>query len=686
MKKFLKILIGLVVLLVIAVAVFIYTFDANNYKPQIAELAESLVGRPVDIAGDVDISVYPWFGIKVTDLSIGNPDGFSKQALGKIGQFDIRIKLLPLMNRHLDVDKLVLDKLVVEFERNAAGQNNWTGLLGSSDNRDMEAAYGLNGLTVGGIEFTNSSFAWHDAVTGKQFNVSALNLSTQAVVDGQPLPVTVSAYVESNQPEWQATVNVNATLDFSGDYFGFDARNMKLVVKALLPGTKIEKISFAMIADSEVDISRETAKLSNTRMSIFGLVMSGNFNVENIFSVPVIEGPLKVKSFEAQALAEQLGSSIPEMKNPNSLKNIELTARLSTDFNGLSLDEVSAIVDNSQVTGFLNINDLTNPVVRYEINVDKIKWDDYRVVEEEADAKEIPLPLDLIRSTDLEGTLNIADVDIDNIKVSQFQVSSVIKDSLLKAIPVSMKIGESEVKATAQLDARTSPKFILAIKVNNVDADASINPFLRTIIGDDAPRMEGILNADASVKASGESVMALKRSAQGTIKLKMGEISLQGIDLEHTSRAVVADYANKNNFKTRASFVTENNPEQKTKFRSLSATLTIKDGKLYNNNLLLESDQANITGSGSLDFINSKLNYRPVIDMHVKNTVDIRDKLRDHPIEYQAMGDFRQLGVVFDSKKYELLVGRLLVQEAKERQIKKRLNNSKDSWGNVLSK
>ena len=163
----------------------------------------------------------------------------------------------------------------------------------------------------------------------------------------------------------------------------------------------------------------------------------------------------------------------------------------------------------------------------------------------------------------------------------------------------------------------------------------------------------------------------------------MDNTIVQGIDLDHASRSVVADYANKNNFKTRRSFVPEYKPGRKTEFNNLSATFNVSNGKLLNNDLLLVSEKANITGSGSIDFINRKLDYRPVIDINVKNTLDIRNKLRDHPMEYHAHGVFENLSHEFNVDKYELLLGRLLVQEAKTRRIKRKMDKSTSSWQRV---
>ena len=244
MKTFLKVFAGIVVLLVIAVAGFAYTFDANNYKEEIAELIESVTDRPINIAGDMDISLYPWIGIKINDVTIGNAAGFSNKTFATIGQFDVRIKVLPLLQKRLDVDKLVLHRLALELEMNAAGENNWSDFAGVAENENVESESGL----------ADSRISWVDVSTGKQLKLSNLSLSTQAVIKGQPLPIELKAFIQSNQPEWQAAINAKTRLEFNQDSAVFDAKGLKLTVKALLPNTEMEKVTLAMVADSKINL------------------------------------------------------------------------------------------------------------------------------------------------------------------------------------------------------------------------------------------------------------------------------------------------------------------------------------------------------------------------------------------------------------------------------------------------
>jgi len=686
MKTFFKVFFGIVVLLVIAVAGFVYTFDANNYKQEITELAESVTGRPISIAGDMDISLYPWIGIKINDVTIGNTSGFSNKTFATIGQFDVRIKIMPLLQKRLDIDKLVLHRLAVDFGINAAGENNWSDFAGATENNNVKSEFGLDGLTVGSIDLADSSLTWLDENTGKQFKISKLSLSTQAISQGQPLPVELKAFVESNQPEWQAAVNVNSRLEFNQDAAGFDAKELKLTVKALLPGTEMGKVTLAMVTDSKIDLQTHSAKLTNTRLGVLGLVMGGTFDVENIFSVPVIQGPVKVKTFEASKLAKHFNFDIPPMVNAQSLKKISLSASLKTDFDTVQLNNISANVDQSKVKGFVHITGMSQPVVRYELKADKINFDDYRLASNEPDQDEAPIPLDFIRAVNLEGVLDVETATLSDIELNKLHIASNIENDIVNANPITMLVSEAEVNAAMRLDAREMPAVTLVAEIRQLDADASINPLLKNIIGDTAPSVRGLVNADADIKARGSSVTALKTSAQGTIKVNMDKAIVKGIDFDHASQSVVVDYAERNNFRVSRTFNQEYVPDSTTEFSSMSATFKVSKGRLANSDLLLVSDHVNVTGSGSIDFINAKLDYRPVIDMNMKSTVNIRDKLRDHPMQYHAHGALGELTTEFDVERYDLHMGRLMIQEAKANRNRRINSQTRHSWQNTLSK
>jgi uncharacterized protein involved in outer membrane biogenesis len=448
----------------------------------------------------------------------------------------------------------------------------------------------------------------------------------------------------------------------------------------------MEKVTLAMVADSKIDLQTRSAKLTNARIGVLGLVMGGTFDVENIFSVPVIQGPVKVKTFEASKLAKRFNFDIPQMANAQSLKHVSLTALFKTDFDTVYLDNISANVDQSKVKGFLHITGLSQPAVRYELKADRINLDDYRIVSNGPDKGEIPLPLEFVRTADVEGVLDVEAVMAGDTELHKVHIAANIDDDILNANPITMLVSEGEMKAAMRLDARDTPAVSFVAEARQIDASATINPLLTNILGDEAPTLSGRVDADANLSATGSSTTALRTSAQGTIKVNMDKAVVKGIDFDHASYAVVADYAERNDFRVSRTFNVEYDPDRTTEFDSLHATFRVSKGKLINSDLLLESESVNVTGTGSLDFINGKLDYRPVIDMKMASTVNVRDKLRDHPMEYQTHGSWGEITTEFDVKRYDLHMGRLMIQEAKANRNRRINSQSDNSWKNALSK
>ncbi len=99
MKKLLKfgfiliaILIALIVVATITIPMF---FDPNDYKSQIVEQVEKKTGREFQLDGNLKLSVFPWLGVEIGGMSLGNAAGFGEQPMIKSSLVQFRVKLLP---------------------------------------------------------------------------------------------------------------------------------------------------------------------------------------------------------------------------------------------------------------------------------------------------------------------------------------------------------------------------------------------------------------------------------------------------------------------------------------------------------------------------------------------------------------------------------------------------------------
>lgn len=117
---------GCVILLAIgAIAIFVVSFDPNSYKPQIVAAVRSATGRDLEIGGRIGLSLSLRPTLEVSDVSFSNPPGFSRPRMASLQRLELRLALIPLLSRRLQIERLVLQQPDILLETNARGQSNW---------------------------------------------------------------------------------------------------------------------------------------------------------------------------------------------------------------------------------------------------------------------------------------------------------------------------------------------------------------------------------------------------------------------------------------------------------------------------------------------------------------------------------------------------------------------------------
>jgi AsmA protein len=86
--KWLAIAGGALIVLVITAVILIPQFvDVEKYKPRIEQIVTEKTGRPFKLGGEIDLSVFPWVGVRLTDLRLGNPPGFDESDFVSVESF-----------------------------------------------------------------------------------------------------------------------------------------------------------------------------------------------------------------------------------------------------------------------------------------------------------------------------------------------------------------------------------------------------------------------------------------------------------------------------------------------------------------------------------------------------------------------------------------------------------------------
>jgi uncharacterized protein involved in outer membrane biogenesis len=127
-------------LLIAAAVIFILTFDWNHARPFINRTVSNSTGRTFAIRGDLKVQFtlglqtertwrryVPRPRISADDIQISNPTWSNVgPQMASVHRIIVALHPLPLINKHVVLTDLVLNGLAIALERRADGSNSWT--------------------------------------------------------------------------------------------------------------------------------------------------------------------------------------------------------------------------------------------------------------------------------------------------------------------------------------------------------------------------------------------------------------------------------------------------------------------------------------------------------------------------------------------------------------------------------
>jgi AsmA protein len=720
MKKIFKIFIGLVLVALLAIAALIFTFDANNYKAQIIEQVEQKTGREFKIEGNIDLSVFPWIGLKVGKVMLGNAQGFSERDFAEIKQLDIKVLVLPLLKRDVRVDKVGLHGLSVSLEVDDQGRNNWADLLQTTSDGSSKTSKpaqspeqgtsALAGLAVNGIKFVDGNIHWSDARTNTQAAVSGLSLETSAIRFNEPVSVDFSAHVTSNQPEADADISMQTKLKFNEALNVFDVDGLGIDVQTMMPSVSNEPITLELKTNAHVDLKRKTASLTATDISALGAVLVANLDITHLDSEPKIKGSISTNAINGRAVAEQLGIELPPMANASSLTRVLLESNINATPSSLHLDKFKIELDQSRITGWVHVLDVAQPNVKYSLKMSPINLDNYmapvpekagqagqqvvvqndsiNTVDAEPTDVEIPLPVELLRTLGLNGLFKIEQATIQNIEITDINITTQAGGGLIRVKPVTMNLLRGQMEMGVDLDVRQIPTYSIAVNANELHAGPVLNPVLEGVMGDEEIKIEGAVKLTADIKTNGNSLLALKKAATGTVNFDMNQTSVTGVDIQYFARNAIVDYLEEKKLDVSPEWRGEYQPKQTTAFRKIHASAVIAQGKVVNDDFIMDSKRIKVTGAGEVDIVNNAMDYNSLIDLTPDRTKIFAEKLLDEPMGVHIHGPFEKLAIEPDTKRIAKAAKNLLSDkakaearkkiEAKKKKLKKKADREKE--------
>ena len=287
-------LIGVVVMIAIGGIVVVTTLvDPNEYKSELSEQVKQKTGRDLEIIGDLDLTFYPWVGIQTGAMKLSNRPGFGEQSMFEMQEANIRVRLIPLFKKTIEIGDVILTKPVINLITAEDGTTNWGDLVGAGDDDSSEISSGnagkIAGLAIQGVSLKDGRIIIDDRSAGEIMDLSNLNLNTGKVQPGVPLGLDFSMDIEASSVPGSIQLSGNTTIkvDEALQSLLVSDSDINLSLEGLEHKLKIPKI--------DLDLSTQELKIPDFQLEQAESTIFGELSATSILTAPAVTGELSVQ-------------------------------------------------------------------------------------------------------------------------------------------------------------------------------------------------------------------------------------------------------------------------------------------------------------------------------------------------------------------------------------------------------
>ena len=679
--KITSVIIGAIAaLLILAAVIAPFLIDSDTYRKEIARYVEETTGRTLTIGDDMELSLFPWIGFKLGAVTLENREGFSPRIFASLEQASVKVKLMPLLEQRVEVDKITLHGLKLHLQVDEQGLSNWSDLIPGSTgvetpskpaDKTAGAALPIAALVIGGIDLRNAHLTWDDRQSNSTYTIDRLNLSSSLITPNKPFEVKADFRVEASGIEGNIDIQTRLTMDLAKQRYRANA----LRLAASLRGTEIPSngLALQLASDISADLETQTLDIANLQIKGLGLQGTGKIHGRGILESPRFEGALDIPAFQPRKLLEALALPAVETADPKALGNASLKLQFQATDNALKISRLSGALDETRLEGHASIQNFTKPAMAFALKLDAIDMDRYLPPAAEdtpagtpasaAAAGALDLPVEDLRALKLQGDLAIGKAIVSGLTITDFSVKLAARNGLIKLSPIQAALYEGRYEGNMTLDVRKdTPRFAIDEKLTGVQAA----PLLKDFMEDDILSGRG----DVSIKLAslGNDMETIKKNLGGDAAFSFRDGAVKGVNLAQLIRKAKAALKN--------SPLPPEKARQQTDFTELGGTIQINKGIARNSDLEARSPYFRISGQGQADLVREKIDYMlhaRVVGTGIGQTEKELDDLKGVDIPVRVEGDLMNPDFKVDKE----FITKLLRSKA-EKRLKKKLDREQE--------
>lgn len=585
--KWLGIIVGaLIVIIVLALLIAPLFVEKEQFITVIENTVEEATGRSFELGGESEFSLFPWAGISLEDVSLGNADGFETGSFAEFSKFEIRMKLLPLIFREVQVKHVVLKGLRVVLEKTEDGNANWvfnTAKEGEKvstkeiEGNEKSETLPIKKLDIGEISVTDGSILYIDNQSDVRKEISDVDIHLENISLDAPIDLSMSGKLDEKPFSLEGNVGPIGENPGEGDV-GLD-----LIARAF-------------------DV----------------VILNVNGTVSDPAASLAYRLNLSVEPFSPKLLVKELS---PEMElslsDTETLNQLTIDVDIAGNTEKVSLSNGRMVIDDTSATFEITAKEFSKPNIAWKIHLDRLDLDRYlpESGKEKATAQQKEQPADVnaaggekdggekgengIDYTSLRRLVVDGHLEVDELKSAGGTFTDIMvnvkgADGIIDVDPISMNLYEGSMQIESSLDITgKEPKTTVTLALEGVEIEPLINDFLEKDL------ITGSTKAQISLSMTGDAPEQIKKTLNGNGNLQFIDGKIKKINLIGMIQNLQAAFGSGTAGTT-----------QETEFSEIVSLFTIENGLVSTSETEVTSPVLRVDVTGSADLVKESLDFR----------------------------------------------------------------------------
>lgn len=604
-------------------------------RDQLVAQVKAKTGRTLTIAGPARLEFYPAIAVKLNDVALSPPPGMTGAPTVQMASLDIAVKLLPLLRRQLEVDRLVLHKPVFDLKVDRQGRKSWEFALtdaGPVRVRLAEAARpgtatdarppaateeaasarkiaALEQLKLSDVRIDGGTLTYADERSGVRHEVKAIDLkvglrtiatpleakgslvwaaekididaklaSVKAILEERPAKLALNVTGRPVAATYDGTVSVKDGVDAEGA-LSVKAASLRALARWL--GSELPPAAGfgALSVAGQLKASGTAASLSSATIALDGATATGNVAVELVQPRPHVKANLKLTELDLNKYITPAGVGAALAPAPRAQPEgrpapaAPPPAAAPAAPTGDAIEQLLNRNAGPQVRGFTQREGWSNEQINFAS----------------------------LAAADVDAKLSVGKLVFREIKVGQSALTVALKNKVMKTAFDEVQLYQGKGRGFLTLDGTGGTTGVIG--ANFALDGVQALPLLKDAA--DMDWLAGAARLNLAVAGQGASQKQIMETLSGKADFTFANGAIVGWNIPGLVR----------NLQQGKFSGLGKTPTEKTDFSELAASFNIAGGVAQNQDLRLVSPLLRVTGAGKVMLGARQIDYlaRPKI-------------------------------------------------------------------------